>query len=74
MWKWTSSRRPSGKLVKTTVTSSRPYITRRKNRSQREKPTGVAMLLCQRSVSNKISRLLNKYDIQTVHTPARKNM
>jgi hypothetical protein len=28
----------------------------------------------QRSVANKISRLLNKYNIKTVHIPARKNM
>jgi hypothetical protein len=32
------------------------------------------MLPYQRSVSNKISRLLNKYNIKTGNIPARKNM
>jgi hypothetical protein len=40
--------------------------------SQQEKPTGVAMQSYQHSVSNKISRLLNKYNINSVHIPARK--
>jgi hypothetical protein len=38
------------------------------------KPTGMAMLPYQRCVSNKISRLLNKYNIKTVHIPDKKNM
>jgi hypothetical protein len=37
-------------------------------------PTGVAMLPCQRSVTNSNSRLLAKYNIKTIHIPARKNI
>jgi hypothetical protein len=47
---------------------------KKKPPSQQEKPTGVAMLSYQLSVSNKISRLLNKYNIKTVHIAARKSM
>jgi hypothetical protein len=42
-----------------------------KSRPQQEKPTGVARLPYQGATSPKVSRLLSKYNIQTVHIPAK---
>jgi hypothetical protein len=41
--------------------------------SQKTKPSNVAMIPLHSPVLNKISRLLGKYSIKTVHIPVRKN-
>jgi hypothetical protein len=47
---------------------------KKKPQSQWEKPTSVAMLPYQQTISNKISRLLARHNIETVHIPAKKNI
>jgi hypothetical protein len=39
-----------------------------------EKPTSIAMLPYQQTIPNKISRLLAKYNIKTIHVPRNKNI
>jgi hypothetical protein len=41
---------------------------------QKEKPTGVALILFQKAVSNKIRRLLTKYNIKAIHIPVKNNI
>jgi hypothetical protein len=43
-----------------------------KQKGNKEKPTATALLPYQQSTSNKIRRLLAKYDIRTIHVPAKK--
>jgi 2,3-bisphosphoglycerate-independent phosphoglycerate mutase len=43
-----------------------------KKKKKKEKPTATALLPYQQSTSNKISGLLSKYDIRTIHVPAKK--
>jgi DNA-binding transcriptional MerR regulator len=47
---------------------------KKKPQTQQETQTSVAMLPYQQTISNKISRLLDKYNINTVHVPAKKNI
>jgi hypothetical protein len=47
---------------------------RHKPQQQCEEPTGVSMLPYQHCVTNKISRLLAKHNIQTIHIPTRKSI
>jgi hypothetical protein len=44
------------------------------NSSNSEETTGVATLPYQHCVTNKISRLLAKHNIMTIHIPARKSI
>jgi hypothetical protein len=46
--------------------------SKRKQKENNEKPTSTALLPHQQSTSNKFSRLLSKYDIRTIHVPAKK--
>jgi hypothetical protein len=39
-----------------------------------EKPTGVAVLPYQQAITTKISRILTKYNIKTIHVPRKKNI
>jgi hypothetical protein len=48
--------------------------TKQKLQIQKEKPTGVALILFQKAVSNKISRVLAKYNIKTIHILVKKNI
>jgi hypothetical protein len=41
---------------------------------QKENPAGIVMILFQQAVSNKISRLLAKCNINTFHTLRKKNI
>jgi hypothetical protein len=45
----------------------RALVQKRRPQAEKEKPAGVAMLSCQQAVSNKISRLLSKHNIKTIH-------
>jgi hypothetical protein len=53
---------------------NRALYSRNKLQRQCEEPTGVAMLPYQHCVTNKISRLLAKHNIKTIHIPARKSI
>jgi hypothetical protein len=47
---------------------------KQKTEPEKEKPTGIAVLPYQQTVSNRISRLLAKHHIKTVHIPKKKNI
>jgi hypothetical protein len=47
--------------------------SKQKPEPKNNKPAGIAVLPHQQAVSNKISRLLTKYNIKTVHIPKKKN-
>jgi hypothetical protein len=42
--------------------------------SKGEKPNGTAMLSCQQAITNKISRILAKYNIRNTYIPQTKNI
>jgi hypothetical protein len=47
---------------------------KQKPQAKEEKPTGVAVLPYQHAFTNKISRVLAKYNIKTIHVPRKKNI
>jgi hypothetical protein len=47
-------------------------VLRKGSQTHQEKPAGTAMLPIQQMVSNKISRLLAKHKIKTIHVPVKK--
>jgi hypothetical protein len=58
---------------------SKNYIRRalhpkQKPQTKDEKPVGVALLPYQQTITNKISRLLAKHNIRTIHIPKKKNI
>jgi hypothetical protein len=56
-----------------TVRRIRALHPKQKPQAKEEKPTGVAVLPYQQVITNKISRLLAKYNTRTFHVP-RKNI
>jgi hypothetical protein len=48
--------------------------TKNKQQKKTEEPTGIVMLPYQHATSNKISRVLGKYNMKTIHVPMKKTI